>query len=67
MHLDQQKDENAKPYTSRSPLPVATSTVIAEAKPTIAIRPSHTSKPLPSLVLCSHLMVSDVALGERVL
>lgn len=49
-------------YTSKSPLPVDISTVIATAKPTIASLPSHTSKLLPPWVLCSHLMETDVAL-----
>lgn len=47
------------PKFSRSPLPVAISTLIAAAKPTIANRPSHTSKPLPPLALCSHLMETN--------
>lgn len=50
------------PKFSRSPLPVAISTLIAAAKPTMADRPSHTSKLLPSLVLCSHRTESDAAL-----
>ena len=44
-------------------MPVATSTAIAEAKPTMAARPSHTSgppPPLPCFALCSHLMDSDL-------
>lgn len=45
-----------------SPFRVDISTVIATAKPTIASLPSHTSKLLPSLVLCSHLMETNDAL-----
>ena len=45
-------------------MPVATSTAIAEAKPTMAARPSHTSgpppPPLPCFALCSHLMDTDL-------
>lgn len=49
--------------TSKSPLPVTISTVIADANPTIAKRPSHTSKLLlPFFVLCSALMETDIAL-----
>lgn len=55
-----EKDEN-KCSTSRSPLPVAISTLIAAAKPTMADRPSHMSKLLPSLELCSHRMETDAA------
>lgn len=52
------------PKFSRSPFPVEISTVIATANPTIAVRPSHTSKPFPSLLLCSHFTENDdVALG----
>lgn len=50
------------PKFSRSPLPVAISTLIAAAKPTMADRPSHTSKLPSSLLLCSHRMESDAAL-----
>lgn len=55
-------NNESKCPTSRSPLPVAISTLIAAAKPTMADRPSHTSKLLPSLVLCSHRTESDAAL-----
>lgn len=44
------------PKFSRRPLPVDTSTVIATANPIIANRPSHISKPPPSLVPCSDLI-----------
>ena len=50
-----------KDSTSKSPFPVATSIVIAVANPTIAKRPSHTSKPLLPLAPCSHLMGTDGA------
>lgn len=53
---------DVSPKFSRSPLPVAISTLIAVAKPIIATRPSHTSTPLPSFVLCSHLMENGAAL-----
>lgn len=53
---------DVRPKFSRSPFPVATSTEIAEAKPIIAARPSHTSIPLPPFVPCSHLMLRGVAL-----
>lgn len=44
-------------------MPVATSTAIAEAKPTMAARPSHVSGPPPFFALCSHLMMdSDLLL-----
>ena len=49
----------ATPKFSRSPLPVAISTEMATAKPTIAPRPSHMSKPLPPSVLCSLLTETD--------
>lgn len=52
-------------HTSRSPFPVDISTLIATANPIIAVRPSHTSKPLPSLLLCSHLTENDAALRTR--
>lgn len=42
---------------------MATSTAIAEAKPTMAARPSHVSGPPPFFALCSHLMMdSDLLL-----
>lgn len=50
------------PKFSRSPFPVAISTLIATANPTMASRPSHTSKLLLSWVLCSHLIGNGVAL-----
>ena len=49
-------------YTSSSPFPVAISTVIATANPTMASRPSHTSTVFPPWVLCSHLMETGTAL-----
>ena len=52
--------------TWRKPLPVATSTEIAEAKPTMAARPSHTSAPPPPcFALCSHRMDSALPALEK--
>ncbi len=52
---------DVSPKFSRRPLPVAISMLIATAKPTIASRPSHTSKLLPSSALCSHLIETNFA------
>lgn len=65
LHIILRGSYNRRKYdnTSRSPLPVTISIVIADANPTIAKRPSHTSKLLLSFfVLCSALMETDIAL-----
>lgn len=61
------EERRNKLYTSRSPLPVMISTVMVEAKPTMASRPSHTAAAFLCLLLFSHLIPTDLGLCSQFL
>lgn len=62
-----EKKEREDRSTSRRPLPVEISMVMAVAKLTMARRPSHTMAPWLSFALCSHLTVKDIVRGPTFL